>query len=152
MFFNELRSTGFDLPNPQQDALVVTWDSSSNIKTVPLKKFSYKSMRTALRLDDFEIMNRSPAKHDIQEAEISVTRLAEYIIKRGRDLQSQLRLAGKVYVPPRGEIEGYGKGPWCRNCFDTNGILETLDGHPPGQEFISTDKWECPRCRGIWRN
>jgi len=49
---DELGSLGFDLPNPQRGAVVVTWDSSGNAaQTVALEKFSYKLVRTALRLN-----------------------------------------------------------------------------------------------------
>lgn len=72
--------------------------------------------------------------------------------ERKRDFRSQLRLEKNVYIPVAKEIEGYGTGPWCSKCFDTQGILISLH-HKVGFAWAIGDasgasyEWRCPNCK-----
>lgn len=73
-------------------------------------------------------------------------------LSQKKDFRDQLRLNKGVYVPVSGEIAGYGNGPWCSRCFDTDGKLISL--HKKTAMAIATSrstyasyKWECPSCK-----
>jgi hypothetical protein len=69
-------------------------------------------------------------------------------ISKSQSLRSLLEPKENVYLPISGEINGYGKGPWCTNCFDEKEKLVTLH-HKVSMaigDFVSY-KWECPSCK-----
>lgn len=76
-------------------------------------------------------------------------RLAENERQIGtKDLRSQLRFEKNTYVAANGEIPGYGKGPFCTNCFDTSEKLINLHHKMAGFiNNVSWYKWECPKCK-----
>jgi regulator of replication initiation timing len=81
--------------------------------------------------------------------EVESTHRKEITALRGeRDLRSQLSLEDNVYRAMRGEIEGYGTGPWCTNCFDTSGVLIALHHKVAVMiDSFASYKWECPSCK-----
>ncbi|MGL4604677.1 MAG: hypothetical protein ACRCU9_11080 [Iodobacter sp.] len=84
---------------------------------------------------------------DVKEENIA---LREEInsLKKSIDLRSLLTIKDNVYLPVSGEIDGYGKGPWCTNCYDSNDILVTL--HQKSSIVIgdyTSYKLECPKCK-----
>jgi len=67
---------------------------------------------------------------------------------KSQSFRPLLELRENVYFPISGEIDGYGKGPWCTNCFDEKEKLVALH-HKVSMaigDFVSY-KWECPSCK-----
>jgi len=88
---------------------------------------------------------------EAQEEIVSLrTEIKELHVKK--DYRTLLKQVDNVYIPTQGEIEGYGKGPWCTNCFDTKSILIAL--HHKVASAMATNsgsfasyKWVCPSCK-----
>lgn len=84
---------------------------------------------------------------DAQE-ENSLLRQEIRTLKIRRNLRSEIELRDCTYVATHGEIPGYGKGPWCTNCFDSAETLITLH-HKWSSSIgnVSSYRWECPSCK-----
>jgi hypothetical protein len=69
-------------------------------------------------------------------------------LSASKSFRGQLVLKDNVYYPKDIQIEGYGNGPWCTNCFDSKEKLVVLH-HKVSMaigDFVSY-KWECPNCK-----
>lgn len=67
---------------------------------------------------------------------------------KSQDLRSLLVLRDNVYWSESGEVSGYGEGPWCSNCFDSEERLVALH-HKLAMAIgdFASYKWECPNCK-----
>ena len=84
---------------------------------------------------------------DVKEENVRLKeKLAE--IERHESFRGLLELRDNVYFPTSGEIEGYGKGPWCTNCFDEKEKMIAL--HHKVSMILGNVvgyTWECPSCK-----
>ena len=74
-----------------------------------------------------------------------------------KDIRLQLVLRDNSYVSMDAEIPGYGQGPWCSSCFDSNGELISLhhkvaSSASVGDKSWTSYKWECPVCKSAISN
>lgn len=100
----------------------------------------------------------SEAKTKLVEAQEENNTLRERItqLEAVRDLRSEITLENNVYVPVKGEVPGYGAGPWCSKCFETEGQLISLhhkvaSAAAVGKRTFASYKWECPNCKAAVR-
>ena len=93
-------------------------------------------------------------KMRLVEAQEEILELRDQLKQQGHkiDLRSQIRIEEGKYVPVGDGIPGYGKGPWCSRCFDSEERLITL--HRKAGAGIATSRrswssyvWECPECK-----
>lgn len=84
---------------------------------------------------------------DVKEENINL-REENSSLKKSVDFRAMLTLKNNVYQPVNEEINGYGKGPWCTNCYDTSGKLVVLH-HKLAISFgdVSSYQWVCPHCK-----
>ena len=69
-------------------------------------------------------------------------------ISETENVRSLLKLIDNAYWPATEEITGFGSGPWCSSCFDTEEKLITLH-HKVAlmvNDFVSY-MWQCPSCK-----
>jgi hypothetical protein len=95
------------------------------------------------------------AKMKLADAQQEILDLKSIIaeLKESHDFRKQIKKEGNVYVPIGKEVDGYGTGPWCTNCYETKGVLISLHHKVAaamalgsGRGFTSY-KWECPNCK-----
>ena len=135
-------------------AIKTAWETA---KTLKMAADSIGDAHIKLQIAEL-IGALADAKIEASEKDEKIIALEERLkkLEQQEDRRKLLRVRKNVYVAVNNEVEGYGEGPWCTNCFDTKSVLVTLhhkcnSAMAVGNASFSSYVWECPSCKSSVR-